>query len=199
MDKTTKWFLVIFGGTVASAMLLGLCVARSTSERLAAQERADPGSLQRALLAKTRAKPTSVLSPAEALPVERVYKIGEIVRVGYMSYLVTAAHSNDRLSHCRPNARFLRVVFTAQNDDREARDVPPFYLVDENGAEYVRDTCTIGVTGCFGISDELNPGVSKLGWVAFDCPTERRYKLKVSGGFWSSETALVDLSEPATR
>jgi len=44
----------------------------------------------------------------------------------------------------------------------------------------------------FGILKRLNPGVSSRGYVVFDVPTGK-YALKVSGGFASGDSALIDL------
>jgi hypothetical protein len=35
--------------------------------------------------------------------------------------------------------------------------------------------------------------VSKQGFIVFDVPQDRKYSLQVDGGFWSAESALVDL------
>ena len=47
--------------------------------------------------------------------------------------------------------------------------------------------------GSIGILDDLNPSVSKQGFVVFDVPRNHTYRLKVSGGFWSGESALIKL------
>lgn len=65
-----------------------------------------------------------------------------------------------------------------------------FHLVDENGANY--DTRFESAE--FSILEKLNPGVQKIGTIVFDVPRGHTYKLKLSGGFWSSDYAFVELN-----
>ena len=41
--------------------------------------------------------------------------------------------------------------------------------------------------------DSLNPGVQKRGYVVFDVPEGKQYKLKISGGYFSSSYAYINL------
>lgn len=129
---------------------------------------------------------------------------GESVHVGYTSYAVWRSWWSNRLSDNqfldqRPNATYLFVELTVRNNDRKARIVPPLELVDEDGAEYEASSNGWAVEGAIGILESLNPSVSKQGFIIFDVPRERSYKLKLSGGFWSSEDAYVQLAPKATR
>jgi len=94
----------------------------------------------------------------------------------------------------RPAAIYLFVDLTVRNDDKKARSVPSFKLVDENGAEYETTSKVWAVEQSFGVLDSLNPGVERRGVIVFDVPQHRNYKLKVSGGYWSHENALVEIS-----
>lgn len=77
--------------------------------------------------------------------------------------------------------------------------VPPFTLVDENGAEYEASSNGWVVEGSIGLLQSLNPSVSKRGFVVFDVPKNRKYRLKLSGGFWSLEDAYVQLYPSESR
>jgi hypothetical protein len=126
------------------------------------------------------------------------YKIGETAHVGYMSYAVWKAFYRNQLSdnpyiNQPPDAAYLFVDITVRNDDKEARTIAPFKLIDENGAEYETSSNAWSVDGSIGILDSLNPGVEKRGYIVFDVPRGKHYKLEVSGGYWSSDKALVDL------
>jgi hypothetical protein len=134
---------------------------------------------------------------AESTP--KVYSQGKTVGVGYTAYTVWRSWWSDRLSENefldeRPNAMFLFVELSVRNDDKKARMVPPFTLVDENGAEYEASSAGWVVEGSIGVLESLNPSVSKQGSVVFDVPTGHRYHLKLSGGYWSIEDAYVQLT-----
>ncbi len=127
------------------------------------------------------------------------YKQGESLRVGYTSYLVTKSWWSDKLSNNefldqKPDAAFLFVELVVRNDDIKARVVPPFKLVDQIGSEYEASSKSWAVEGALGIIESLNPSVQKQGFVVFDVPRDRKYKLKLSGGYWSSEEEFVLLT-----
>ena len=82
---------------------------------------------------------------------------------------------------------------TVRNDDKEARSIAPFKLVDDTGAQYETSAKAWSVEGSIGVLDSLNPGVSKQGYIVFDVPKGKHYKLAVSGGYWSSDKAVIDL------
>ena len=126
------------------------------------------------------------------------YKTGETISVGYSSYCVWRSWWSKRLSNNeflddRPDAIFLFVELTVRNDDKKARSIPPFELVDENGAEYETSSKAWAVDGSIGVLESLNPSVQKRGFIVFDVPTNHEYRLKVSGGYWSTEDAFITL------
>ncbi len=145
--------------------------------------------------------PTS--APTETQPkstdTPRVYPMKKTVAIGYTSYAVWEAmfakklKDNPQLSPV-PNATFLLVRLTVRNDDKEARSIVPFKLIDESGAEYETSSAAWAIDGNIGVLESLNPGVSKEGFVVFDVPRNHEYYLKISGGYWSRERALVKLS-----
>ena len=87
---------------------------------------------------------------------------------------------------------------TVRNDDRKARMVPPIKLIDEQGREYESSAAGTMIENSIGVLETLNPDVSKQGYVVFDVPKGRTYKLKLSGGYWSGETGYIRL-EPTER
>jgi hypothetical protein len=127
-----------------------------------------------------------------------VFKTGEFLAIGHMTYKVHESWYAGRLSsntylNRPPDATYLFVSVSVGNNDKEERAVPPFKLVDENGAEYGASDKAWAAEGSIGLLHDLNPGVSKSGYVIFDVPTNHQYMLKVSGGFWSTENAVVKL------
>lgn len=132
----------------------------------------------------SRSSLSSVSSELKPKPERKVYKEGETVRVGYTTYTVFQSEwpslwSSDLQFNQRPNAMYLLVLMAVRNDDKKARMIPPFKLVDENGAEYE----ATGI-GSMGILESLNPSVSKQGSVVFDVPKVHKYRLKLSDGYW---------------
>jgi hypothetical protein len=131
------------------------------------------------------------------------YATGENVEVGYMEYKVFDSWFTNQLSdkpyqNTAPDAKFLFVDVQMQNDDKEQRTVPEFKLVDENNAEYGTTDKALGLEGTVGLFQDLNPGVAKRGLVVFDVPVNHKYKLKASGGYWSTDAAVIDLA-PSTK
>jgi len=116
--------------------------------------------------------------------------------VGYTAYCVAAAWYSDQLSsnqflNKRPNAKWLFLLVGVKNMDTKARMVPPFELVDENGAEYESSAEAMMIENAFGVLVSLNPSVMKAGVVVFDVPQNHQYRLKVSGGYWSAEDGFI--------
>ena len=94
---------------------------------------------------------------------------------------------------------YLFVDLSVRNNDKKARMVPPFKLVDDSGAEYQASSNGWAVQGSIGLLESLNPSVSKQGFVIFDVPQNRNYRLKLSGGYWAADDAFVQLTPKATK
>ncbi|MCK9457217.1 MAG: DUF4352 domain-containing protein [Candidatus Riflebacteria bacterium] len=125
-------------------------------------------------------------------------KVGETVTIGYFSYCVWRSWwdnktSNNQFINQKPNASFLFIELTVRNNDKKARTIPPFKLIDENNNEYDYSSKSFGVKNAFRSLEDLNPSVHKQGVILFDVPKGRNYKLKVSGGFWSKEDAIIEI------
>ena len=141
--------------------------------------------------------PTFSDSP-QIQPEKKVYEEGEKCSVGYTSYVVWRSWWATRLSDNeflddRPDAMFLFIELTVRNNDKKERIIPPFKLVDENGAEYGTTSKAWAVDGSIGVLESLNPSVQKRGFIVFDVPTNHEYRLNVSGGYWSAEDAFITL------
>jgi len=149
------------------------------------------------------AMPTTSYQPPADQPAAKTgskepkkYSEGNSFKVGYTSYTVSRSWWSDRLSNNmyldqKPNAMYLFVELTVKNEDTKERMIPPFHLIDGKGREYGASTGAWVLDGWMGVLDSLNPGVSQKGFVVFDVPKGNTYKLKVSGGFWSLEDAVV--------
>lgn len=129
----------------------------------------------------------------------QIHAMGEDIKVGYMEYTVSWASWENHLSNNpyldkSPNASYLVIYLLVQNNDNKARTIPTFKLIDENGAEYDMSSNAIFLNGAIGLIEDLNPGVQKKGNILFDVPQSHTYKLKLSGGYRSSDNALVELN-----
>lgn len=125
-------------------------------------------------------------------------KMTETLHVGYTTYCAWSAKWSDKISDNqfldkRANANWLVINMTIRNDDKKARTVPPIKLIDEDGREYDASTEGMMTEDAIGILQDLNPDVSKQGNVIFDVPKGRTYRLKLSGGYWSSDTGFIVL------
>jgi len=94
-----------------------------------------------------------------------VFKTGQLVKVGYLSYTVYDARYTTKLSDNQfleesPDANFLLVEIGVQNLDREERMLPPIKLIDEAGAEYGTSDKSWMVDDNLGLLENLNPGVT---------------------------------------
>jgi len=135
---------------------------------------------------------------------ETVHKEGDSIHVGYTTYAVKRSWWSTKLSDNQflnksPNATYLFVEIYVRNNDKKARMVPPFQLIDENGAEYDSSSNAVMVDGAIGLLETLNPSVNKQGFIVFDVPKNRKYRMKLSGGYWSGSNAYVQLNPKNKR
>jgi len=186
---------VLLGGCVACVVLLSATSNSNLANRSTTQPSNDSSS-------------TSSSAPAASGRAEvdgmKVYRTGESVNVGYMQYEVVSSWYSKQLSSNQyldepPDATYLFVDLVVANRDKEQRTVPPFKLIDASKAEYGTSDKAWAAEGSIGLCQNLNPSVSKRAYVIFDVPQGRSYKLKVSGGYWSSEDALIELSPTSKK
>ncbi|MEW6234703.1 MAG: DUF4352 domain-containing protein [Candidatus Omnitrophota bacterium] len=145
---------------------------------------------------------TPTLAPPPTLtptPAPRYFKEKQDAKIGYMSYYVYRSWWSNRISNnpylnVKPNAVYLFVEISIRNDDLKARSIPPFNLVDERGAEYEMSHRGMGDNFITTVFESLNPGVARRGFLLFDIPQQNRYRIKVSGGFWSGVDTYIELS-----
>jgi hypothetical protein len=130
---------------------------------------------------------------SESAPV--IHGIGENFTVGYWTYVVNGVNSQtwlpdmNRMKAC-DSGNCVAISLTIRNDDTTSSTRPVAKLVDSAGREF-SETDTWSDAQLSQLQ-QLNPGVSKRGYIYFDAP-RGRYQLKVSGGYESGKDALVDL------
>lgn len=130
----------------------------------------------------------------------KVYKEYDVISVGYISYAVSGCEWGRMLIHPTQDGDviesagvgdFLEMILTVRNDDKKPRSIPPFKLLDENGAEY--ETSDMDSSN-IDILRNINPNVTKTVNIHFEATASHKYKLKVSGGYDSDDYALIELS-----
>lgn len=158
-----------------------------------------PTAAERAATSKAAAdKEAQRQAAAKEKELAKTKDEGETLHIGYTSYCAWKSHWADRLSsnqflNQRANASWLFVTMTVRNDDRKPRMIPPIQLLDEEGREYQSSGAATMIENSIGVLETLNPGVSKEGYIVFDVPKGRTYRLKVSGGYWSGDTGYIRL------
>jgi hypothetical protein len=132
------------------------------------------------------------------------YKFGQSFSIGYWSYLCHSAFWTSVLGSSpysleRANAKFVVVDITVRNDDTSSSTLPPLQLRDAQGRTYDESSAVMLGQGFFSVLEQLNPGVSKRGHIAFDVPPDRQYSLILSGGIESGKRAsvILPMSVPA--
>lgn len=139
---------------------------------------------------------TSATSAVEVDSPQPSFSLRQTVHVGYWSYVVWDTKWKRTIGsgylHKTADSMFLVANVTVRNDDRTASTLPPFELVDIKGREYAQRS-VIGLDGSLASFKVVNPGVQVDGYIVFDVPEEGDYRLEVSGGFTSGQTALINL------
>ncbi|MGB7160935.1 MAG: DUF4352 domain-containing protein [Tepidisphaeraceae bacterium] len=182
---------------VAEAKIERVALAKNRAEEVE-QRRKDELARAEADRKQREQKASAEAAAAAAERAKSEKKIGETLHIGYTSYCVWRANWSSKLSdneflNKRANANWLIVEITVRNNDKKARTVPPFKLVDDQGREYETSTDGMFIENAFSVLEDLNPDVSKQGLVVFDVPKGRKYRMKLSGGYWSSDTGYIVL------
>jgi Domain of unknown function (DUF4352) len=135
-------------------------------------------------------------TPTTPAPAAVTYKIGDSITAGYWSYRVYSAQWKNSIGgeymNQSPDATFLVVDLAIRNNDKTASTLPPLKLVDAEGREHDESDKRWAQENNFGPLKSLNPTVVSRGYAVFDVP-KGQYSLKVSGGFSSGASGLIEL------
>jgi len=172
----------LYIAVAAGLLFLGLCIVGLTDSTTSSRSDSTPST----------STSTTSTPPTEA----RHQKLGEDVFAGYWAYRGISAHWQKSIGSeytaQYPDAKFLVVDLAIRNNDKTASTLPPVKLVDGEGREYDESSKGIFLEKSFGLLKSVNPGVTSRGYVIFDVPTGS-YALKVSGGYTSGASAIIDL------
>lgn len=135
---------------------------------------------------------------------EDVYSIGEVAKVGDVSYTVTNAERvkqlNDPYGIDPPlRGNFIVVTFIFKNNGDQPATVSDIgmYLYDDQGREFETDTDAafyLPQDKSLYLLDRVNPGLSKEMQTVYSVPPDAKgFELEVTSGFFASESARIKL------
>jgi hypothetical protein len=135
---------------------------------------------------------------------EKVYSIGEEVRVGDVSYTVTNARKATQLRDTYgidppKRGNFVVVDFIFSNNGNEPVNMSDvgLYVYDGEGRQYETDSDMFGYipeNKDIFLLERVNPGMSREAQVIYSVPPDASgFQLEVTSGFWQSEVARIKL------
>lgn len=149
-------------------------------------------------------KPTTkaATKPATKLAAPKVYKVGEAVKVGKITVTVHSVKYEKIIQNVLGNlsangGEWMILNVTVKNDDTTSHTIDSSmftalkgkskYQASSNASMYINNN------GATFFLDQLNPGLSETGNIAFDIPSSGKYQLQVSGGMVSLSSATINL------
>lgn len=130
---------------------------------------------------------------------EFIYNEHDPVSAGSMYYYAWVSVFSDTLDENteigpKPNAKFLIIKLSVENQSHRPETIPAIKLVDQDGSEYVPYTSEWKLRGLLTQDEILNPGVKKIGFIVFDVPPNRQYYLVLHDNNTLKTHALIRLS-----
>ena len=136
-------------------------------------------------------------------PVEEIFKIGDTVNVGKVTYVVNSVETATNVGgeygqNSKGTYLLVNISVTNNGDEALTVDNSLFKLLND-GKEYDSDSAA----GIYANDDSsfflesVNPELSLTGYIVFDVSdtviNSSTKQLKVSTGFWGTETELINL------
>ena len=130
-------------------------------------------------------------------PKLRIFKVGQLIKVGYWTYKVNGVQYGDLMPSGygrveRAHGTFIVLNITATNNDSSESTFPQVQLVGADGTIASETSAGSLSEGRLDWTTKLNPGLSTQGTVAFDVRPQF-YIVKLTGGYESNENAYVAL------
>jgi hypothetical protein len=131
-------------------------------------------------------------------PEVRIYKMGQGVKVGYLTFAAWNAQwyeksSNNPYLNVKPDSCYLLVKITLKNDSNRRKIKPLFILIDEKGFSYELSKKWYTGVGNLNDFEFLSPGVSMDGYIVFDVRKNLQYTLRVSASYRPNSYALIKI------
>lgn len=150
---------------------------------------------------KTTQNSTNRQKTIENAPAEEKTKpvkslgMGDSFTIDDLQYTVTDAVYSQQIKPgfdlVKPNSIYLLVTVKAGNVGKKSTYIPTPKLFDENGAEYSMSPHSLYAENSMVLQD-LNPGVSREGVIAFDVPKGRQYRIALYGpGLFSDKKEVM--------
>lgn len=185
----------IFAVGIVVCVLFGINFGRGFVQGFVPSFRASYSNASR-----SPAPQANTVSEPHHIQPERVFHIGQSIRVGYWTYKINSYRWSDAIINGlnfsdidRPDGKFLAVNLTIENEDKSPSTFLPISLEDDAGRISTQSSAGDLQDDVFGILKTLNPGVPSTGWVIFDVAPERHYRVILPGGYESDKRAIVDL------
>lgn len=127
----------------------------------------------------------------------QIYKIGEPVTVGERTYVVNRVSSastiGDSILEEKASGIYLIVDLTIENIGKESGNfmTSDVTVYDEQDRKFQSAT-VLGLKNAL-VFDQIQPGLKKTGYVAFDVPPGSTLRLKLSEGGFGSKAEYVNL------
>ncbi len=128
-------------------------------------------------------------------PPVNVYRLGEKVQVGALTYNVIEANWRAQISDGAasriPSHRFLVVHLTVANNGKEETSAPALTVVDETKKTFDESMDGQGIPNWLGMIRKLKPADTLDGSILFDVDP-KSYKLKLDDGLGGPQ-AMIEL------
>ncbi|MDR0822405.1 MAG: DUF4352 domain-containing protein [Endomicrobium sp.] len=140
-----------------------------------------------------------IVNSAQKTQLNSNHKINDIVQVGNMEYRVNKIEwresiGNEKYLYIRARANFLIIDTAVFNGDKIARMIMSFHLIDENENKYDPDyRAGIYLDGYALFMTNLNSGAGVKGYIVFDVPKNKKYRLVLNGEFGSLKQQYIEL------
>ncbi|WDL97843.1 DUF4352 domain-containing protein [Alicyclobacillus sp. ALC3] len=139
-------------------------------------------------------KPTA---PKSTTP---VYRIGTPVTVGHLTVTVDKVTYQQQITNAigslsAKSGIWMIAEVTVKNNDTSAHtiDSSMFTLLQGKSKYQASNSATMYMNGVTFSYDQLNPGLSETGTLAFDVPAQGKYQMQVTGGMFSLSSATINL------
>ncbi|MEB6548993.1 DUF4352 domain-containing protein [Heyndrickxia sporothermodurans] len=146
---------------------------------------------------KVTASETKVNKEAKKKTESKIYKVGDLVKVGKLAYKVSKVSAtseiksdNEFIKSAKTDGQFIMISIEAFNKDKKARmvDSTMFKIKDDQGREFDptndSEVMMVADEAMEFFLQDINPGVSKKGLMIFELPKDSaHYSLEVSSGF----------------
>lgn len=189
---TSRWIAL-------AVLIIALILAHAT----------DPATYRQATSSYSAPSSTPISSTPGPTTSSSDYHLGEHVNVGYLGFqVITVKEISDVKDywgiHHSPgdNAKYILIKLSIQNNDKDKVTVDGslLNLIEADGTKYAADqgnSIWVNPPNASFFLQPINPKIRKTANVLFPVPNNLSpsdLKLEVRGGFWSGDTADIDLN-----